>query len=78
MRSVCSAFVSYLFIVIYSCQINHLKLYWTDLCPIFRIGMAVDVLFCNYFFDPSRYVAIWQPIFVGFIHRTDIRHTSGQ
>jgi len=55
------------------CQTNNLKIYWTDLHQIFKIGrtMAVDDQH-EISFSIPQYTLPWQPIFVGMIHRTSV------
>ena len=53
-------------------QTNYLKIYCTDLRQIFRVGrtMTVDGQTEMSFSIPQGMLP-WQPIFVGFIHRTE-------
>ena len=71
-------FCFYLFIFIDSWQTSDLKIYWTDLCQIFRVArtMAVDGQ-SEIRFSILEGTLSWQPIFVSFIHRTDFCHASG-
>ena len=58
---------------LYVC-VSYLLMYRTDLCQIFRIGRTADV-------DDQSEISFaipqgmlpWQPVFVGFIHRTDLQ-----
>jgi len=51
-----------------SCPTYYLKVYQTNLCQIFRLGRTMAVEITSLI---PQGTLTWQPIFVGFIHRTD-------
>jgi len=71
-------FIYFIFVMILFRPVTYLKIYQTNLCQIFRVGrtMAVDDQ-CEISILVLQGTLPWQPIFVGFIHRTDFRHASG-
>jgi len=75
MQAICSASVSYLFILLFcddSCQTCYLKIYQTDLCQIVTVGRSVAVDDQSEIsFSVPQGILPWQVISVGCIHRTD-------
>ena len=55
-------------------SVSYLLMYRTDLCQIFRIGRTADVDDQSEIsFAIPQGTSPWQPVFVGFIHGTDLQ-----